>query len=454
MKILLIKPPTSKFVFPGDEGYLNEPLELEYVAAGVCDKYDVRILDMRLDKSLEKHLAGYAPDIVGLTSFLTHVYITKNLCKKIKAFNPGILTVIGGNHATLFPGDFNDPNIDVVVRGEGVFTFREIVEHFEKGQDLEDVKGVAFKQGNGLKFTEPRIYPDLDILPLPNRSLTKHYRQNYFEETPEELLKPLANIRTSKGCPFRCKFCSQWKITNGRYLSRAPHSILEEIKTIKEPYIEFADDETFIDIKRMDTLADLIIDAGIKKSFFILARSDTVVKNPGLFEKWKQAGLSRAFMGFESHRAKDLEYFRKKNTLRVNEQAISVLKKIGVKIDVNFIVTPDYDYEDFDNLAEYTRNLDVDFASFMPLTPLPGTDLYDELKDQITTTNLELFDLTHMLLPTKLPLERFYREFVYLIYRANKDRFSKTLAKSNRAQLGHFTKLQRELRNHHLHHQA
>ncbi len=449
MKILLIKPQTNEKMFPGDDLFMNEPLELEYIAASVSDNHEVRILDMRLDQSLEKHLEEYRPDVVGLTSYTTQVYMVKNLCKIIKAFNPQIFTVVGGVHATLAPGDFCDPNINIITRGEGIDTFREIVQRIETNPDVSDIKGISFYHKNELKHTESRCYTNLDCFPFPNRSLTEHYRDNYFYETADMHIKPIATMRTSRGCPFRCNFCAQWKFTNGKYLTRDPHAIVEEIKTIKEPNIYFGDDETFVDLKRVDKLADIIIDTGIKKQFFSFARSDTVVNHPDLFKKWRTAGLIRVLMGFESNRPKDIEYFRKKNTINNNEKAISILKNMGFKIDVSFIITPDYDIEDFDKLTEYARNLGADFVIFASLTPLPGTDLYEELKDQLTTTNLELFDMTHMVLPSKLPLKTYYREMAYAFVRIYKG----PIGKSDRVNMLKFMKLHNKLKLRHLHHQ-
>jgi radical SAM superfamily enzyme YgiQ (UPF0313 family) len=449
MKILLIKPPTSEKQLPGDDLFMSEPLELEYVAAGVSDKYEVRILDMRLEPSLEKHLEEYAPDIVGITSYTPQVYIAKDILKKVKANRPGILTVVGGHHATMAPQDFCDPDIDIIVMGEGVFTFREIVERFDNKQDVKEVKGIAFSQNGGLTFTEPREYPDLDSFPFPNRVLTGHYRENYFLETSDGLFKPLATLRTSKGCPYRCKFCALWKITKGKYLTRSPEAILEELKSIKEPYIDFADDETFIDLKRMHKLADLILDSGIKKLFSSAVRSDTVVENPDFFKKWRKAGLERVLIGMESNRPKDLEYLRKQNTTGNNEKAVSILRKMGVKIDASFIIPPDYDIEDFDNLANYAKNLKAEFVMCIPLTPLPGTDLYEEVKDQLTTSNLELFDLSHAVLPTRLPLKKFYRELTYLYYRINKS----LAGKYDQSHIRKFMKLHKAIKHRHLHHQ-
>ncbi len=455
MKILLIKPPTSDKQLSGDNLYLNEPLELEYVAAGVSDKHDVRILDMRLDKSLAEHLEEYRPDIVGLTSYTPQVYITIDLCKTIKAFNADILTVVGGHHATLAPEDFCDPDLDIIARGEGVFTFREIVERVENNQEVTDVKGIAFYHRGELKFTAPRDYPGLDSFPFPDRSLTEHYRENYFLETSDGPLKPFANFLTSKGCPYKCNFCGVRKITAGKYLARDPHTIVEELKTIKEPHVYLADDETFIDLNRMDKLADLITASGIKKVFLSFARSDTVVSNPGLFKKWRNAGLERVLIGAESNRAQDLEYYGKRNTIGNNEKAISLLKKIGVKTDVTFIIPPDYDIEDFDNLADYAKNLGADFVIFNPLTPFPGTDLYDEVKERLTTSNLELFDMSHMVLPTRLPLNNFYRELAYLYYKMYKYSINQYSAvKSDQTRAQKFIKLREEIKNRQIHHQS
>jgi radical SAM superfamily enzyme YgiQ (UPF0313 family) len=453
MKILLIKPPTSEKTLPGDALSLTEPLELEYVAAGVSDKYDVRILDMRLDPSLDKHLEEYAPDVVGLTSYTPQVYITKELCQKIKTFNPETLIVVGGHHATLLPRDFCDPHIDVIAIGEGVFTFREIAARIEKGQAVTDVKGIAFSHNGELKFTAPRDFPDLDSFPFPNRSLTEQYRQDYFAELPGGPSKPLAIFQTSRGCPHRCRFCSNWKVTGGRYLTRDPQAVVEELKTVKESFVDFADDETFIDTERADRLADLIIDSGIKKSIYCQARSDTVLKHPDLFEKWREAGLSRILIGVESNRPKDLEYFGKKSTIGNNKKAISILDKMGIKTVASFVISPDYDIEDFDSLADYARSLEAEFVMFYLLTPLPGIDLYDTLTDQLTTTNLELFDLTHMVLSTRLPLEKFYREWAYLYTRLYITR-KNMAADYNPSSIQKFMKLFKDLKKRYLHHEA
>ena len=99
-------------------------------------------------------------------------------------------------------------------------------------------------------------------------------------------MKPLASIRTSKGCPHRCNFCALWKVAGGHYLKRSPECIVEELAQIEEPYVFFADDESLVDAARMETQAHRIREAGIEKQYFLYGRSDTIARNPGLLELW------------------------------------------------------------------------------------------------------------------------------------------------------------------------
>ncbi|MEN6465309.1 MAG: cobalamin-dependent protein, partial [Syntrophaceae bacterium] len=103
MKILLIQPAKPLKALGGEDFSIFEPLALEYLAAGVMPDHDVRILDMRLDGDLAPVLQEFGPDLVGITSFTVHVNTVKGLFQQIKDFNPAIVTVVGGHHATIMP---------------------------------------------------------------------------------------------------------------------------------------------------------------------------------------------------------------------------------------------------------------------------------------------------------------------------------------------------------------
>ena len=121
MKILLIEPAKAPRSIGGEDVFIYEPLALEYVAAGVSKDHDVRILDMRLERNLAGALDDFRPDVVGLTSYTVHVNVVRKITEQIKKWNPDTLVVVGGHHATVVPGDFLSPSIDLIVAGEGVF---------------------------------------------------------------------------------------------------------------------------------------------------------------------------------------------------------------------------------------------------------------------------------------------------------------------------------------------
>jgi radical SAM superfamily enzyme YgiQ (UPF0313 family) len=200
-----------------------------------------------------------------------------------------------------------------------------------------------------------------------------------------------------------------WKIVGGKYRTRSPESVVEEIATLKERFIEFADDNTLQDVRRAENIYKLIKKRGIKKVYKLQARSDTVVKRPDLIEKWKDIGLEMIIIGFESFKDSELEKFNKATTAAVNDEAIHILHENDVEIVAYFIVDPDYEKEDFDALAEYVDKMHITQPMFAVLTPLPGTTLFEERFDELITHNYELFDFVHTVLPTKLPMKEFYK---------------------------------------------
>lgn len=407
MKILLIEPMKPSAAIGGEDVYLFEPLALEYVAAGVQDEHEVRILDLRLERDLDRALAEYQPDVVGITAYTIHVNVVKGLFERIKARDAKILTVVGGHHATVVPEDFLSPSIDLIVIGDGVLPFKEIVRRFQNREPFDEIPGVALGSGGGLTITSGQQVTDLDAFPDPARSLTKKYRHAYYCDW----MKPLASIRTSRGCPYRCTFCALWKLAEGRYDKRAPEQIVRELSGIDEECVFFADDESLVDAPRMSALARLIRQAGIRKRYFLYGRSDTIVRHPELLRQWRDIGLERVFIGLEFFRDEDLAYIQKRSSTRTNEQAVRILQDLGIDIYASFIVRPEFTRADFAELKKYCRRLKLDFATYSVLTPLPGTDLDREVRDRLITHNYDFVDFIHTLLPTALPLKDFYESY-------------------------------------------
>ena len=409
MKVLLVQPPSSDPL--SDRIFLFEPLGLEYLGAGLrLDGHVVEILDARLTPDIDSACRRFQPQVIGFTGYTSQLNIIKKLALRLKSAFPAVRNIVGGHHATVRPQDFNIPAIDAVVIGEGVFALREIVGATEAGRGYEAIEGVAAPALEGMRFGPPRRYTDLDDLPFPDRSLTAAHRQNYFSEW----FKPLASVRTSLGCTARCNFCALWSITSGKYLRRRPESVVEELRSVAEPNVFFCDDESMLDTKRMDRLADLIAAAGIKKSYFLYGRADTIVQHPQLFAKWAKIGLSQVFVGMEDYSEARLEAMHKGINSAQQAEAVRILDHLGIMMYASYMVDPAYTREDFRDLRDYVRRNKHKYATFTVLTPLPGTQLYAEREQDLLSRKPELFDMVHTLLPTRLPLKEFYAEYAKL----------------------------------------
>ncbi|MGE5420086.1 MAG: B12-binding domain-containing radical SAM protein, partial [Chloroflexota bacterium] len=228
----------------------------------------------------------------------------------------------------------------------------------------------------------------------------------------DSVMNRVALLMTSRGCPFRCNFCACWKLMDGKYAARTAESIIVELKSMPERMnvVYFSDDNTFHDIGRMWKLNSLIRENGIRKKFQMYARADTIIKHQDLFRELTGSGLQFLTVGLESIRREDLDYYNKKTSVEINNQAIMILKKLNIHIMAHFIIRPEYGKEDFAELYRYVSRNNLFRPAYPVLTPLPGTDLFEEKYNEFQTRNYDYFDFVHSILPTKLSKKEFYRQ--------------------------------------------
>jgi hopanoid C-3 methylase len=129
---------------------------------------------------------------------------------------------------------------------------------------------------------------------------------------------------------------------------------------------------------------------------------------------WKEIGLETILIGFEAATQGRLDAVAKGATIEQNERAMEILNGLGVHMWGAFIVDPDFTHEDFQQLKRYREEKGVIYPQFTVLTPLPGTDLYEQRYKELVTHDYRLFDALHAVLPTRLPREEFYKEFAGL----------------------------------------
>jgi radical SAM superfamily enzyme YgiQ (UPF0313 family) len=410
MKILLIQPAQERGL-----GFRSlavvEPLGLESIA-GSLSEHKVKILDLRLENHLPGVLQDFQPDFCGINcSFTIDVYQTREISTAIKAWNPKIPVFVGGHHASLSPEDFYCPSIDGVVVGEGEIAIRDLITAWESGNDLKNVPGVVLNRPSGPYYTPERpMVGDLDELPMPARHLTRHYRKHYYLG----FQKPFSIMETARGCPYRCDFCSVWKFFNGKCRIKSPEQVIREIKSIPEKFIFLADDNFLLNVPRAKRIAKLLIDNKIKRRFMFQARSDAMVQHPEVIPLLRKAGFWKVYIGFEKIDEDALSQLNKHNSVQNNEEALKILRAHGMEVIASFIIDPSFQAKDFRRLRQYILDRRLYSPSLTILTPLPGTDLFDRVKERLVTTNYELFDYVHAVLPTRLKLADFYREFTDL----------------------------------------
>lgn len=423
IRVLLVKPNFHE-TFVSFLPFLD-PLSLLVLAACVRDRAKVEIFDRRFEKekTLIKRLKQFKPDIVGVrTHTSAEINNAKRVLKLAKEINPSCTTIVGGQHATLMPDDMLEPYIDLTCIGPGEETLRKVVQAKKKGTPYTNIPGLAVRDGNRLIFTEEvRMRSGRLAWPKIDRSLTRKYRKHFFYEF----------AMSSTGCPYRCKFCSLWVTAQGTYRLRRPEEFVGDIESIKGKDVWIGDDNTFHDIPRARKIYELIKTRGIKKRYIAYARVDTIVANRDVFEKWKEIGLDTLVVGMEAFRQGNLTDINKSSTVEIAVKAHKILQEIGIYNWAHFIIFPDFTKKDFQELWKFVDDLNIVFPVFIPLSPLPGTELFIEARDknELSIYDYSYFNLEYMVYRTRLPKMEFYVRYMRLWFKATSPI---TLLKRNR----------------------
>lgn len=412
MRISLLKPPIGGILGLEMLTFV-EPLGLECIAATV-PSHETQIVDLRIE-GWNGGLAScreFDPDLIGIQSnFTTERYRTRELASRIRQLIPRATVVIGGHDASRDPEWYAQTEADAIALGDGEEVFPLLVDTLDRGGSLAEVPGLMLNSPSGQRATRdagPRSA--LDDWPAPARHLLGTHLDKYFIN----FRKPLALLETTRGCPYRCRFCSVWKFHQKTFRQKSPERVVEELRHIKALNVFVVDDIFWIDAPRGFELARRIQEAGIKKFFTVQTRTDIVCRHPDLIEAWKACGSLAIFLGVEAVDDLGLTAVNKKNNAQNNRHAIEILKELNVGFTSNFIVDPHWEPTDFDRLEEWIDVMGAYNSGFSVLTPLPGTELWAETEPNLTTHNWELFDIVHAVLPTRLPLDQFYERYAGL----------------------------------------
>jgi radical SAM superfamily enzyme YgiQ (UPF0313 family) len=379
MKVCLISPPYNSAA-ESVVGITSPPLGLAYIASMLRQNHEVKIIDSIILnytlRDIEKELQTFNPDVVGIASVTPSIYEAYKVAKIAKKVREDCIVVLGGPHATFMSRQTLEEckYIDIIVKGEGEETTKELIESIEKGAPLNKVRGITFREKNEIIDSEPRPFiKNIDDIPFPSRDLLPMhlYKFNGVKYT---------TMLTSRGCPFKCSFCSSSRLFGGYWRGRSPENVLEEMKIIYEEYniknIEFIDDTFTLDQERAEKICDGIIKQGWDISWGASSRVDTLSKK--LVEKMKKAGCWILFLGIESGSQKILDAIGKRITIEQAKEAVKIIKDAGIQVLGSFIIGFIQDTkETIKETIKFAKSLNLDYAEFSILTPYPGTPIYE-----------------------------------------------------------------------------
>jgi radical SAM superfamily enzyme YgiQ (UPF0313 family) len=354
-KLLLINPlSTMREGLILHSHVIYPPIGLGIVAALTPPEWEVEILDENFERFQfrEADLVG----LTALTSSATRAYEIAAVYRK-----KGIPTVIGGIHASMVP-DEAQHYVGSVVVGEVEGVWQRLIEDFETG-NLQ------------------KIY-HADLMPFENAVAPRR-----------ELFHPdyrFASIQTTRGCPMKCDFCSVHTFNGSKYRVRPVDEVLDELETIPQEKIYFVDDNLIGYGKKAQQRAIELfrgmIDRGIKKQWFCSA-SMNFAENEEVLELAARAGCVMVLLGIESERVDQLEETNKKMNVKIGidhyADVFRTIHKYGISVLGAFIYGLESDTpETMRRRTEYINQADIDAVQATILTPLPGTALFNRMKEE------------------------------------------------------------------------
>ena len=318
----------------------------------------------------------YNPDIVGISiNFTMIAKAASKIARLIKQWNPGVTIVAGGPHVTVAPDEtLKDENIDFIVRHEGEYTLLELAQ----GKDAREIEGLGYKDDSGrLVHNKERVLiKDLDELPFP-----KLHLQLKEIAHPEDNFGVMA---TSRGCPFKCIFCTSPTLWKGRVRYRSVQNVIDEIKWrfteygIKKYY--FSDDNFNLDKKRTIRLCQEIINNGLDIEWICEAQTKTFTRE--VLEIMKAAGCKRVKLGIESGNDRILKLMKKGTSRQEIRTVVDLIKEVGIDLTIYILIgMPTETRAEMLETYSFVEELDPSYISLSVASPQYGTELFEMMRE-------------------------------------------------------------------------
>src|SRR5437667_119102 len=278
---------------------------------------------------------------------------------------------------------------------------------------LERVASAVRAAGHEVRLLDLQIFGHADYY----RELTDFaphavgFSLNYLANVPEVLDLAKETKRRPPGCPWDCSFCSAWTFYGRSYRKASPEAAAEDLARIAEPNVFIVDDVAFIHPEHGFAIGHELEKRKVRKQYYLETRCDVLLRNREVFEYWRRLGLHYMFLGLEALDEDALRLHRKRVTPGDNFKALEVARELGFTVAVNIIADPDWDERRFAIVREWALSV-PEIVHLTVATPYPGTEIWHTESRRLTSLDYRLFDVQHAVLPTRLPLQRFYEELV------------------------------------------
>jgi anaerobic magnesium-protoporphyrin IX monomethyl ester cyclase len=370
-------------IFPNkDRRYKTIHLGLGYLVSYARIQHPdtvFHLLDTRVAKRKEvvKFLDTHF-DMVCMTVFSPVYFEVIRIFNKYHNLHPGVPICLGGPYVTTIREEiFIETPADYLICGEGEVAFSELIRHLKGLTDLESIKGLIFKNGNGEIIVNPGCdhISDLDSIPYPAYDI---FPMNLY---------PLHRIMTTRGCPYACAWCNSSSIWRQTYRQRSVQNVIGEIELLVNQYgkkiFVFGDNTFNVNLKWVNDFCDELLRKEIRILWSVSLRADNLDQE--LVNKMKLAGCYNAAIGIESANDGMLKAMKKSTNLEKIKDGIGMLKKAGIEVLSQFVIgSPGETLETVKESIAFAKTSGCDYSNFYTVLPFKGTYQWNWVKENGT----------------------------------------------------------------------
>ena len=353
-------------------------LSLLYVA-GILEQAGCEVLfidahaeDLTLEATVAR-LNAFGPSFIGYTLTTYLFFQSMDWIKAIRAA-VDVPVIVGGVHLSIYPREtLTYDAIDYAVTNEAEIALPELLGALVRSGDLSQVRGVAFKQPGGQVVVTPKAADcDVDDSPFPARQLIDN--SIYYSFISQ--YKNFSCFITSRGCPYKCIFCEQG---SKPFRARSPKNVVDELEVCYKEFgireLDFFDSSFTIRKDRVIAICDEIQRRKLDIVWAARTRVDCITDD--VLSAMRRGGCNRIYYGIESGNREILQTLKKSTSLEMYRDVVTRTKAHGINTFGYFMVGNPHETEaSIRQTIRLALDLDLDYAQFSKVTPMPATEMY------------------------------------------------------------------------------